>query len=41
MSDWHPDKFIDCASGIGTATEEYIRKVLETKTHPEQAYNPS
>jgi transposase len=38
VSDWCPDKFINWASDIGAETEHYIRKVLESKPHPEQAY---
>ena len=38
VSDWSPDKFINWASGYGEETEHYIRKVLESKQHPEQAY---
>jgi transposase len=38
VSDWHPDKFINWASGIGIETEQYIRKILDSKQHPEQAY---
>jgi transposase len=38
VSDWHPDKFIKWAGDIGKSTEEFIRKVLETKQHPEQGY---
>ena len=38
VSDWSPGKFINWASGYGKETEQYIRKVLESKQHPEQAY---
>ena len=38
VSDWNPDKFISWASGYGKETEQYVRKVLESKQHPEQAY---
>lgn len=38
VADWHPDKFIKWASDIGKSTEQFIRKVLETKLHPEQGY---
>jgi transposase len=38
VSDWNPDKFINWASGIGEDTEKYIRKILDNKQHPEQAY---
>ncbi|MDQ1327640.1 MAG: hypothetical protein QG641_923 [Candidatus Poribacteria bacterium] len=38
VSDWHPEKFIKWAGDIGKSTEEFIRKVLATKLHPEQGY---
>jgi transposase len=38
VSDWSPEKFIHWASGIGKDTEFYIRKVLDSKQHPEQGY---
>ncbi len=38
VSDWSPEKFINWASGIGPDVEEYIRKVIAEKQHPEQAY---
>ena len=38
VADWNPEKFIKWASDIGKETEQYIRKVFETKTHPEQGY---
>lgn len=38
VSDWSPGKFINWASGIGKETELYIRKVLDSKQHPEQGY---
>jgi len=38
VADWNPDKFIKWASDIGSPTEEYIRKILLSKAHPEQAY---
>ncbi len=38
VSDWNPEKFINWASGIGEETEKYIRKILDNKQHPEQAY---
>ena len=33
-----PEKFINWASGIGKETERYIREILDSKEHPEQAY---
>jgi transposase len=38
VSDWHPQKFIKWAGDIGEQTETVIRRLLETKAHPEQAY---
>lgn len=38
VSDWSAEKFITWAESIGKYTELLIRKILETKTHPEQAY---
>lgn len=38
VSDWNPEKFIKWASDIGKDTEQYIRKVLDEKQHPEQGY---
>lgn len=35
---WSPDMFINQAAGIGSSVEELIRKVLKSKTHPEQGY---
>ena len=38
VAEWNPDKFINWAHDIGEPTEELIRKVLQTKRHPEQGY---
>jgi len=38
IMDWNPDKFLRWAQSIGNPTHELIRVILETKTHPEQAY---
>ena len=35
---WSPEKFINWASDIGEETELYIREILDSKEHPEQAY---
>jgi transposase len=35
---WSLEKFINWASDIGEETELYIRKILDSKEHPEQAY---
>jgi transposase len=38
VADWNPDKFIKWARDTGKPTEEYIRKILQSKAHPEQGY---
>ncbi len=38
VSDWNPDKFISWAAGISPMVEKYIRKIIERKVYPEQAY---
>jgi transposase len=38
VAGWNPDTFINWAKGIGNDTEEYIRKLLVQKSHPEQSY---
>jgi transposase len=38
LSDWNPDKFIQRASEIGVECQEYIKGILESRQHPEQAY---
>ena len=38
VSDWCPEKFIRWAARISPVVEEYIRKVLASKAHPEQGY---
>ena len=38
VADWNPEKFIAWAQGIGPQTKLLIEAVLESKTHPEQAY---
>ena len=38
VSDWNEEKFITWAENIGSATGLLIRAVLESKSHPEQAY---
>lgn len=38
VSDWNPEKFINWASDIGKETEQYIRRILDSKQHPEQGY---
>jgi transposase len=36
--DWSPEKFIQWALDMGEDVADYIKKVLDTKPHPEQAY---
>jgi transposase len=38
VSEWHPDKFIGWARMISPIVEAYIRKVLDSKSYPEQMY---
>lgn len=38
VSDWNPAKFISWAKEVGQETEKVINIILESKTHPEQAY---
>jgi transposase len=38
VAEWCPDKFIKWAKDIGSPTEELIRIILQTKSHPEQGY---
>jgi transposase len=38
VSDWNPDKFIDWADHIHPDVKDYIGKVLENKSYPEQTY---
>jgi len=38
VSEWCPEKFICWAARISPVVEEYIRKVLAAKAHPEQGY---
>jgi transposase len=38
VSDWSPQRFLSWAAKTGEKTEEYIRSLLESKEHPEQAY---
>jgi transposase len=37
-TEWNPDFFMEKGKAIDPVVESYIRKVLERKTHPEQAY---
>lgn len=38
MTEWNPNKFLQEAASIHPDVENYIRQVIETKNHPEQAY---
>lgn len=38
MTDWNPDKFLAEAASIHPDVEAYIRRVIDEKKHPEQAY---
>lgn len=38
VSDWNPDKFIGWAASISPVVTEYITRILQTTTYPEQAY---
>jgi transposase len=38
VSEWSPEKFISWASDIGGPTKAMVEKIIETKSHPEQAY---
>lgn len=38
MTDWNPDKFLAEAASIHPDVEAYIRRVMDEKKHPEQAY---
>ena len=38
VGDWNPDKFISWAGAIAPVVQDYITRILETATYPEQAY---
>ena len=38
VADWNPGKFIGWASNISPKVETYIKKIIESKVYPEQAY---
>jgi hypothetical protein len=38
VSDWNPDKFIGWAASISPVVKEYITRILQAATYPEQAY---
>ncbi len=39
MADWTPTRFINWGRQIGTYCEEFITKILEKRSHPDQIYN--
>lgn len=38
VANWNPDKFINWAKSIAPEVEAVIKKVLDSRPHPEQAY---
>ncbi len=38
IADWNPERFISQAAEVGAPVEEFIRRVLINKPHPEQGY---
>jgi len=38
VSDWNPDKFIGWAASIAPVVKDYITRILDAATYPEQAY---
>jgi transposase len=36
--EWTPQRLIDWAASIGTATQSVVTHILQTKPHPEQGY---
>jgi transposase len=38
IADWSPERFISLAANVGDPVQEFVKKVLESKPHPEQAY---
>lgn len=38
VAEWSPEKFIKWAGDVGEPTEQLIRLILQTKSHPEQGY---
>jgi len=38
VADWNPAKFTTWAAGISPKVEAYIKKIIESKVYPEQAY---
>jgi transposase len=38
VTEWNPDKFISWAGAIAPVVKDYITRILESATYPEQAY---
>ncbi len=38
ITEWTPQRFINCGASIGESVREFITRLLEVKQHPEQAY---
>jgi transposase len=38
VSEWNPERFLSWAGDVGEPTRKLIEKIMETKSHPEQAY---
>lgn len=36
--EWTPSRMVDWASTVGPSTKEFVRALLDTRKHPEQAY---
>lgn len=36
--EWTPGRFLNWAAGIGVSTTRYVKRLLESKPHPEQGY---
>ncbi len=38
QTDWNPDKFIQKGEEVGQACRDYIKGIIDSRQHPEQAY---
>jgi len=38
VSEWNPERFLSWAMSIGEPTRHIVEKILDNKSHPEQAY---
>lgn len=38
VSEWNPERFLSWAKSIGEPTRHIVEKILDNKSHPEQAY---